>query len=437
MKIIQITTNNILDTVSNISLQVSKQNCTNSFVYQKILTSSTINKGCRFLYNKPLHSTFILNISLLRNNPLILKTFEILNKGLFQSYTFYIIYTNRQTNIDGDALEILKYPLQTVTTPSYKEIQEIVRTKHTNITKDKLDFITNKLTGLKQQSIVRLLNSFPHLNGLNLNKFNNCLSLFPVSETKRASLLLPNITRKEMAGYNSVINKILSSIKSNSNLCKGVLLEGPPGTGKTMLTQRISFELNRKLIYQKSSQLLSCYLGESEERLRALFKEAKDLSPSILFFDEIDSLLSNRFDGTEVNNFDKRLLATFLTEIDALRDEEDVLIFAATNRVECLDMAFLRKGRIDLQFHIGVFEGEAGMKDIKEIFDLHFKGLVLKNQGKEIGKFLEKFIGKTASDIAAFCSKVKMYKLEKHLMNKKNIKEMKEVQLDELLKLVS
>lgn len=132
----------------------------------------------------------------------------------------------------------------------------------------------------------------------------------------------------------------------------GILLFGPPGCSKTMLARTMARESSRSLVVMQGPQLLSKWLGESERAIRALFSEARSKSPSLLFLDEIDSVASRRDSFTSSgsgreSSATERILTQLLIEFDAAAASEDVVVVAATNRPDLLDIALLRPGRLD------------------------------------------------------------------------------------------
>ena len=126
---------------------------------------------------------------------------------------------------------------------------------------------------------------------------------------------------------------------------KGILLYGPPGTGKTLLAKAVASESEANFIHVKGPSLLSMWVGKSEEGMRKIFERARQVSPCIIFFDEIDSLAGKR--GTDSNKVTERVLNQMLSEMDGLEDMKDILVIAATNRPDMLDTALLRPGRFD------------------------------------------------------------------------------------------
>jgi transitional endoplasmic reticulum ATPase len=145
---------------------------------------------------------------------------------------------------------------------------------------------------------------------------------------------------------------------------KGVLLYGPPGTGKTLIAKAVANEVDATFISVSGPEIVSKYKGDSEERLRGVFERAREEAPSIIFFDEIDSVAPKREDG---GGMEDRIVGQLLSLMDGLEARGEVIVIGATNRVDDLDPALRRGGRFDREIEIGV-PGVAGRR---EILDVH------------------------------------------------------------------
>ncbi|NIO20089.1 MAG: AAA family ATPase, partial [Candidatus Aenigmarchaeota archaeon] len=145
---------------------------------------------------------------------------------------------------------------------------------------------------------------------------------------------------------------------------KGVLLYGPPGSGKTLLAKAVANESDANFISIKGPEVLSKWVGESEKRVREIFKRAKQVAPTIIFFDEIDSIAPRR--GLEVGTrVMENVVSMILTEMSGLEELHNVVVIAATNRPDILDPAFLRPGRFDRQILVPAPDEKARLEVLK------------------------------------------------------------------------
>ncbi|WP_135828964.1 AAA family ATPase [Halorussus halobius] len=151
---------------------------------------------------------------------------------------------------------------------------------------------------------------------------------------------------------------------------KGVLLYGPPGTGKTLIAKAVANEVDAHFITVSGPEIMSKYKGESEEKLREKFEEARTNAPTIIFFDEIDAIAGERDEESDVEN---RVVAQLLSLLDGLEGRGQVIVIGATNRVDAIDPALRRGGRFDREIEIGV-PGESGRREVLEV---HTRGMPL------------------------------------------------------------
>ncbi|XP_068797721.1 ATPase family gene 2 protein homolog A isoform X2 [Struthio camelus] len=157
---------------------------------------------------------------------------------------------------------------------------------------------------------------------------------------------------------------------------KGVLLYGPPGCSKTMIAKALAHESGLNFLAVKGPELMNKYVGESERAVREIFRKARAVSPSILFFDEIDALAVERGSSSGAGNVADRVLAQLLTEMDGIEQLKDVTILAATNRPDMIDKALLRPGRIDRIIYVPLPDAATRA----EIFKLHFQSMPVSNE---------------------------------------------------------
>ncbi|USG99052.1 CDC48 family AAA ATPase [Thermococcus argininiproducens] len=200
----------------------------------------------------------------------------------------------------------------------------------------------------------------------------------PVKEVAKTPAL--GVTYEDIGGLKDVIQKIREMIelplkhpevfeKLGIEPPKGVLLYGPPGTGKTLLAKAVANEANAHFIAINGPEIMSKYYGESEERLRDVFKEAEENAPSIIFIDEIDAIAPKREEVS--GEVEKRVVAQLLTLMDGLKSRGKVIVIGATNRPDAVDPALRRPGRFDREIEVGVPDKQGR----KEILQIHTRGM--------------------------------------------------------------
>jgi transitional endoplasmic reticulum ATPase len=175
---------------------------------------------------------------------------------------------------------------------------------------------------------------------------------------------------------------------------KGVLLHGPPGTGKTRLARAVANESDAQFFHIAGPEIMGSAYGESEKKLRELFEEAGQAAPSIIFIDEIDSIAPKRDKVT--GEAEKRLVAQLLTLMDGLEPRQNLVVIAATNRPEAIDEALRRPGRFDREIVVGVPD-ETGRR---EILGIHTRGMPLAD-GVDLDGLARRTYGFVGADLAA------------------------------------
>jgi len=180
---------------------------------------------------------------------------------------------------------------------------------------------------------------------------------------------------------------------------QGILLYGPPGTGKTMLAKAVASSTNSAFIEIVASELVQKFIGEGAKLVKEIFTLAKERAPAIVFIDELDALAAKRIDiGTSGEREVQRTFMQLLAEIDGFKNLGNVKVIGCTNRIDILDPAILRPGRLDRLIEVGLPDEKAR----KQIFDIHTKNMPLKNIKKDIIiKHMENFSG---ADIKAVCT---------------------------------
>jgi transitional endoplasmic reticulum ATPase len=189
---------------------------------------------------------------------------------------------------------------------------------------------------------------------------------------------------------------------------KGVLLYGPPGTGKTLIAKAVASESGAHFISIAGPEVISKYYGESEQRLREVFEEARENSPSIIFIDELDSIAPRREEVT--GEVERRVVAQLLTMMDGLEERGQVVVIGATNRVDAIDAALRRPGRFDREIEIGV----PSELDRIEILKIHTRGMPLAEDVK-IEILSQQTHGFVGADLAALAREAAIRALRRYL----------------------
>ncbi|MGB0236949.1 MAG: CDC48 family AAA ATPase, partial [Poseidonia sp.] len=189
---------------------------------------------------------------------------------------------------------------------------------------------------------------------------------------------------------------------------KGVLLHGPPGTGKTMIAKAVATEVNAHFKSINGPEIISKYYGESEKQLREIFDEAADNAPAIVFIDEIDSICPKREDVT--GEVERRVVAQMLTLMDGMQGRDNVVVIGATNRRDALDPALRRPGRFDREIEIGVPDREGR----SEIMDVHTRQMPIADDF-DVGWVLDNTYGFVGADLAALVREAAMRALRRYL----------------------
>ena len=264
--------------------------------------------------------------------------------------------------------------------------------------------------------------------------FESALKIVRPSAMREILIETPNIGWEGVGGLDKIKQNLKEAVewpmkhpdsfkRMGIRPSRGILLYGPPGTGKTLLAKAVAKESEANFINIKGPTLLSKWVNDSHKAIEKVFKKAREVSPCIIFFDEVDSIASRRGGtGNASGNESAKVLNQMLSEMDGLDDMKDVLVIAATNRPDMLDTALLRPGRFDkiLLVNAPTIEGR------ENILKIHTKDMPLA-KGVKIADLAKETDGFTGADIEALAREAAMIALREDM----EAKEVKKKHFDE------
>lgn len=247
--------------------------------------------------------------------------------------------------------------------------------------------------------------------------FESALREIEPSAMREVLVEIPSVDWTDVGGLDNVKQEIVEAVEwpikrpekfveMGIKPPKGILLFGPPGTGKTLVAQAVANESNANFISIKGPQMLSKWVGESEKAIRETFKKARQVSPCIIFFDEIDSIAPMRSATSEDGKVSERVVNQLLTELDGLEPLKEIVVIAATNRPDIIDPALLRSGRFDRLVLVGPPARQGRIK----IFKIHTKGIPLAGDVniETLADMTEGYVG---ADVESVCREAVMLAL--------------------------
>ena len=251
---------------------------------------------------------------------------------------------------------------------------------------------------------------------VNAEDFKDVQKNIEPSAMREVFVEAPNVKWQDVGGLEAAKQELIEAVEwpikfadafssINTRPPKGVLLFGPPGTGKTLLAQAVATESEANFISIKGPELLSKWVGESEKGVRETFRRAKQVSPTIILFDELDAVAPTRGASSD-SHVTERVVSQLLTELDGLEDLKDVVVIGATNRPDMVDVALLRPGRLDRLVYIP----PPNASSREQIFAIHLLGKPLGDDVdiEQLAKETEGYVG---ADIEAICREAAMLAL--------------------------
>ncbi|HIP75186.1 MAG TPA: AAA family ATPase, partial [Thermococcus paralvinellae] len=266
--------------------------------------------------------------------------------------------------------------------------------------------------------------------------FYEALKMIEPSALREVLLEIPNVHWDDIGGLEDVKEALREAVEwplkypeafqaLGINPPKGILLYGPPGTGKTLLAKAVATESEANFIGIRGPEVLSKWVGESEKRIREIFRKARQASPTVVFIDEIDAIAPVR--GSDVNRVTDRLINQLLTEMDGLEENSGVVVIAATNRPDILDPALLRPGRFDRLILVPAPDEKARY----EILKVHTRRMPLA-EDVNLRELARKLEGYTGADIAALAREAAMNALRRAVAKTSKVEEQSEEFLETL-----
>lgn len=218
---------------------------------------------------------------------------------------------------------------------------------------------------------------------------------------------VPDVTWESVGGLEDTKERLRETVQwpldypevfeaMDMNAAKGVMMYGPPGTGKTLLAKAIANEAQSNFISIKGPELLNKFVGESEKGVREVFSKARENAPTVIFFDEIDSIAGERGRNMGDSGVGERVVSQLLTELDGLEELEDVVVIATSNRPDLIDSALLRPGRLDRHVHVPVPDADAR----EAIFEVHTRDKPLAD-GIDLADLARRTEGYVGADVEA------------------------------------
>lgn len=255
---------------------------------------------------------------------------------------------------------------------------------------------------------------------IRMDHFLEALKEIDPSAIREVFVEVPDVGWDDVGGLDEIKRELIETVQwplqhaelfkiAATRPAKGILLTGPPGTGKTLLAKALARESQVNFISVKGPELLSHWVGASEKGVREVFRKARQASPCILFFDELDSLVPVR-GGAGDSGVTQRVVSQFLTELDGIEDLKGVVVLGATNRRDILDPAILRPGRFDLLLELPWPDATSRLA----ILHIHMRGKPLA-RGVSLQALAQATEGCSGADLAAICNKAALMAIREFL----------------------
>ena len=321
----------------------------------------------------------------------------------------------------NDVVEIQKIKTSHAKTVTLMPVSDIV-----SVDKEFTDFVKNRLKGMPlnqgdEISVMILGNSMDFkikkVAPKGIVKIERATQLVILSESsgdKKSGITYEEVggLRDEIKVMREIVELPLRHPELFSRLGvephSGILLYGPPGCGKTLLAKVLASESEANMFSINGPEIMNKYYGETEARLRDIFKEAKENSPSIIFIDEIDAIAPKREEA--YGDVEKRVVAQLLALMDGLTERGNVIVLGATNRPDSVDPALRRPGRFDREMEISVPNGDGRL----EVLQIHTRGMPIADD-VELKTLASELHGYTGADMKSLCREAAMKSIRRYL----------------------
>tara|TARA_B100001758_G_scaffold1749_1_gene1480 strand:- start:189 stop:2039 length:1851 start_codon:yes stop_codon:yes gene_type:complete len=364
--------------------------------------------------NKPLFRKPLLKCELINNNNLIEHTKNTFNANKIENirYSEFIYsaengyidktyFVNNDKNIIAIDKDKNKYTIQNVNTNN-EQLFSMLHDNNIDIIIDNTDY---NMLQMQYGLLIYFLISFIILRYIRTNMMSNTLPEL-IKANFNNELKYTNTTFSDVVGIDNAkieVEEVVEFLRDNkiyqdvgAKIPSGILLQGPPGTGKTLLARAIAGEAKVPFFSVSGSEFIEMFVGTGAARVRTLFETAKEYAPCIIFIDEIDAIGKQRSsNGMGAGNDEReQTLNQILTEMDGFETNTNVIVIAATNRIDTLDKALLRPGRFDRQ----IFIDNPDYNGRKEILELYIKDKPIKEI--DVDKVSKKTAGFSPASLA-------------------------------------
>ncbi|XP_054419395.1 ATPase family gene 2 protein homolog A [Pteronotus mesoamericanus] len=259
---------------------------------------------------------------------------------------------------------------------------------------------------------------------ITLSDFVQAMNDVRPSAMREVAVDVPNVSWSDIGGLENVKLKLKQAVewplkhpesftRMGVQPPKGVLLYGPPGCSKTMIAKALASESGLNFLAIKGPELMNKYVGESERAVREVFRRARAVAPSIVFFDELDALAVERGSSSGAGGVADRVLAQLLTEMDGIEQLRDVTVLAATNRPDRIDKALMRPGRIDRIIYVPLPDAATR----REIFNLQFHSMPI-GQDVDLNELILQTDTYSGAEVIAVCREAALLALEEDIQAK-------------------